>query len=499
MVKKKVDKVVSKSGKILGNAVTVEHPIVQKKINKSLKLSIKEGSLTSVSTGFGLSYFSPFALAMNATSSQIGILHAIVNLLPSLIQLKAATLIEKFSRKRIVLGGVLGKILLWIPILLPGLLSYLGVPHMVWLFILLVGLFYAFAAIAHPAWFSWMGSLVPEEGRGKYFSKRNRVAGFFGIVTMVLGAVILDVAKKVGAQYGNVVGYTLLGFGLLFVISALVQIFSWALLKKQYEPRLHIRKKDYFSFWQFLKRCPETAFGRFSLFRGAFSFVIGIAGPFWVVYMLRDLGFSYVWYMVITVASIVFQLMFLPVLGKVSDRYGNIKLMTICSWAIILTPVLWLVPGIMSNDLGIKLYLLFVPAITNGFAWAGYNLAVNNYVYDAVKAPKRSFGLAYMNLIVGVGMFAGASLGSLLAWINVSFMNPLLFIFAVSAFGRLLVAVFGLRYLREVRHVKKFSSEYLIKEFHPMYGAIREVHNLEHLVKKVEYYIVPEGRTPSED
>ena len=469
--------------------VDVEHPIVQEKINKSLKLSIKEGSLASVSTGFGLSYFSPFALAMNATSSQVGILHAILSLLPSLVQLKAATLIEKFSRKKIVLGGVLGKILLWIPILLTGFLFYLGVPHMVWAFILLVGLFYAFAAVAHPVWFSWMGSLVPDKERGRYFSKRNRVAGFFGVVTMVLGAIILDVAKKVGVQCGNVVGYTLLGFGLLFVIAALVQIWSLVLLKKQYEPRLHIRKKDYFSFWQFLKRCPETAFGRFSLFRGVFSFAIAIAGPFWVVYMLRDLGFSYVWYMIITVASIVFQLMFLPVLGKVSDRCGNIKLMTLCSWAIVLTPILWLVPGMMSNDLWIKLYLLFVPAITNGFAWAGYNLAVNNYVYDAVSSPKRSFGLTYMNLVIGLAMFAGASLGSVLAWINVSFMNSLLFIFAVSAVGRFLVVVFGLRFLHEVRHVKKFSSEYLIKEFQPVRGVVREIYNFENMVKKVEHYV----------
>jgi len=486
--------VVSRKGKFLGKAADIEHPIVQKKIEKSLKLSLKDASLSSISTGFGLSYFSPFALVMNATSSQIGILHAIINLLPSLVQLKAATLIRKFPRKRVVLTGVLGEILLFIPILLMGLLFYLGVPHMVWLFILLVGLFYAFAAVAHPVWFSWMGSLVPEEKRGKYFSRRNRVAGFFGIISMVLGALLLDFAKKTGAQYGNILGFTLLGFGLLFVISMISKMMALVVLKKQYEPRLHIRKKDYFSLWQFLKKSPQTPFGRFSLFRGAFSFVVGIASPFWVVYMLRDLGFSYSWYMVITVASIAFQLLFLPLLGKMSDRFGNIKIVSICSWVIILTPILWLVPGTMSSDLGIKLYLLFVPAITNGFAWAGYNLAVNNYVYDAVKAQKRSFGLTYMNLIVGVGMFAGASLGSLLAWINVSFMNPLLFIFAVSAVGRLLVAVFGLRFLREVRHVKKFSSEYMVREFRPMQGAVREVYNLGHLVKKVEHFIVPEDK-----
>jgi len=496
MVKKGV---VSESGKRLGDAASVNHPIVQKKINESLDLSIKEGSLASVSNGFGLSYFAPFALAMNATASQVGILHALISLLPSLAQLKAATLIEKFSRKKIILNSVMGKVLIWLPILLTGFLFYIGVPYMVWAFIGLVGLFYTFAAIAHPAWFSWMGSLVPEQKRGKYFSKRNRVAGFFGVLTMILGAVILDVSKNIGGRYGDVLGFTLLGFGLLFVIAAITQLWSWFLLKRQYEPRLHLRKKDYFSFWQFLKMSPNTPFGRFCLFRGAFSFVVGIAGPFWAVYMLRDLGFSYIWFMVITVSGIAFQLMFLPLLGKISDRFGNIRLISICSWLIALTPVLWLAPGIIVSDLWIKLYLLFVPAIVGGFAWAGYNLAVNNYVYDAVSSPKRSFGLTYMNLIIGLTVFAGASFGSLLAWINVSFMNPLLFIFAISAFGRLLVSMFGLKFLHEVRHVKKFSSEYLIKEFQPVRGIVREIYNFENMVKKVEHFVLPEDEVSFEE
>jgi MFS family permease len=469
--------------------ITEDHPIVKKKIDRSLKLSIKEGSLASVSTGVGISYFSAFALAMNATASQIGILHAIVSLLPSLVQLKAAALIRKFSRKKIVLVGVLWKALLWIPIILTGLLFYMGVPHMVWAFIALAGLFYVFAAVIQPVWFSWMGSLVPEEERGRYFSKRNRITGFFGILTMIAGAIILDSAKAAGGYYGNVLGFTLLGFGVLFVISGVVKFWSYFLLKKQYEPRLHIRKKDYFSFWDFLKKCKSTNFGRFVLFRGIFTFAIGVAAPFWVVYILRDLGFSYVWYMATVVAAIAFQLIFFPILGKVSDKFGNIKLITICSWMIAIGPLLWLLTAFMTNDLGIKLYLLFIPAIVGGFGWAGYNLSVNNYVYDAVSSRKRSFGVAYMNLIVGFAMFAGASIGSLLAWLNVSFMNPLLFIFAVSAVGRLLVAFFGLKFLHEVRHVGKFSSHYLVKEFQPMQGAVREIHHLEHLVKKVEHYI----------
>jgi MFS family permease len=475
--------------KKVGKGITAEHPIVAKKIDESLNLSVREGSLASVSAGFGLSYFSPFALAMNATSTQVGILYAITSLLPSVVQLRTSKLLERFSRKKLVLRGVLGKILLWIPILITGLLFYLGVPHMVWVFIGLVSLFYVLTAISHPAWFSWMGSLVPEERRGKYFSRRNRAAGFFGVLTMIAGAIILDGAKSIGGHYGDVVGFTLLGFGLLFVLSALVRIRSMVLLSRQYEPKIKVRKKDYFSCWQFLKRCVETPFGRFTIFRGVLSFAVGIAGPFWAVYMLRDLGFSYVWYMLITVSSISFQLMFLPLLGKVSDKFGNVRLMTICSWFIVMTPVLWLVSALIESSLWLKVYLLFVPAIVGGFAWAGYNLAVNNYVYDAVSGPKRSFGLTYMNLMVGIGMFLGASLGSLVAWVGVSFMNTLLFIFAISAVGRLLVAIIGLRFLKEVRHVGKFSSHYLIKEFRPMQGVVREIHHLNHVVKKVEHHL----------
>jgi len=472
-----------------GKVVSVNHPIVAKKIDKSLELSVHEGSLDSVSSGFGLSYFSPFALAMNATSTQIGILYAITSLLPSIVQLWTAKLLEKFSRKKLVLGGVLGKILLWIPIILTGLLFYLGVSHMVWVFIGLVSLFYVLTAISHPAWFSWMGSLVPEERRGKYFSRRNWAAGFFGVLTMIVGAVVLDTFRGVGINYENVVGFTLLGFGLLFVFSALVRIWSLNLLRKQYEPRIKIRKRDYFSFWQFLKKSRGTPFGRFSLFVGVLNFVVAVAGPFWVVYMLRDLGFSYVWFMLVTISSIIFQLIFLPLLGKVSDRFGNVRLVTICSWAIAITPLLWIMSTLIRSGLMMRFYLLIVPSVVSGFGWAGYNLAVNNYVYDAVSGPKRSFGLTYMNLIIGIGMFVGASLGSLLAWINVSFMNSILFIFAVSTIGRMLVAIVGLRFLREVRHVKKFSSNYLIQEFRPVQGIVREIHYLEHLVEKVEHYV----------
>jgi len=472
-----------------GDVVPASHPIVQKKINKSLKLSVREGSISSISSGLGLSYLSPFALLLNATSTQMGILYAITNLLPSLIQLKVANMMQKFSRKKIVLNAVMSRALLWIPILLTGLFFYFGIPYMTWILIILIGLCYAITAIANPAWFSWMGSLVPEKGRGDYFSRRNRAAGFFGIISMITGALILDNAKRIGISQGNVLGFTLLGFGLIFILSFIFKIYSWSLLKKQYKPHITHNKKDYFTFKQFLKKCPSTPFGRFTLFRTIFNIAVGISTPFWVVYMLRDLGFSYVWYMSITVAAVIFQLLFLPLFGKMSDKFGNIKVISICSWLIAIIPPLWILSVFISGELMVKLYLLIVPSIVSGFGWAGYNLAANNYIYDAVSSPKRGYGISYMDLMVGVGAFIGAGIGSLLAWTNVSFINPILFIFGVSTFLRFFVVIFGLKFLKEVRHVKKFSSEFLIGEFQPVQGVVREVHNFEHIVKKIEHYV----------
>ncbi|MFH1451719.1 MAG: MFS transporter [archaeon] len=476
--------------KVVNSEFGKEHPVVAKKINEGLRISSIEGGVASVSMNLGLSYISPFALLMNATSSQIGILHGVMELLPSIVQLMASKLIEKYKRKRIVIQSLIFQTLLWIPIILTGILFYFKIPHMVPVLIIVVGIFYAFGGVASPVWFSWMGSMVPDSKRGKYFSKRNRISDFCGLVTIVFGAVILDSSKKFGASTGNILEYTLVGFLILFVLAFIFRIVSILLLTKQYEPKIKIRKRDYFSFKDFLKKCPETAFGRFVLFKGFLSFAIGISNPFWTVYMLRNLGFSYSWFIAITVSGIVFQLIFLPLLGKVSDKFGNIRLLKICASLLFLTPLLWFASSYIVNSATLlRVYLLIVPSIVSGFAWAGYSLATNNYVYDAVSQNKRSFGLSYMNLIVGVGMFGGSMVGSLIAWLNPSFMTPILFIFLVSAFARFAVAFIGIRYLREVRHVSRFSSSYLVREFQPVQGVVREVHNLGTFVRKIEHWV----------
>ena len=239
-------------------------------------------------------------------------------------------------------------------------------------------------------------------------------------------------------------------------------------------------KKDYFSLWDFLKKI-DTPFGRFTTYTTLLRIVMSIAEPFFAVYILKDLGLGYLWFMVIAVSGTVFHLAFLPILGKVSDRYGNIRLLKIASFCFMISPFLWMV----SKN---PYYLMSVPKLFSGIAWAGLGLASGNYIYDAVRQEKRSFGVAYFNLLNGVGAFVGASIGALIALVNITFMNKILFIFLISGILRVILFAFDSGLLKEVRHVKKFSSQFIVKEFNPVQGFKREVHSFEKFGSKIMHF-----------
>ena len=448
-----------------------EHPVVKKKIDETLKNSIKEGSYAAGTQGLGVSYLSPYAIALNASSSQIGFMNAIVSLVPSIVQIGSSKLIERFSRKKIAVISAFLQTLVFIPIILVSFLFLKSFEHTILILIILVGLFYGIGGITHPAWFSWMGSLVPEQSRGKYFSKRNVVTGFFGLIAMIIGAIVLDRFEKAGL--------ILIGFGILFTMAFILRLISLVHLKKEYEPKIKVRKKDYFSLWSFIKNGRKTPFGRFTIFTAFMRIATNIAGPFFVVYLLRDLGLSYIWFMAITVSGTVFQLIFYPLIGKISDKFGNIQLLRLSCILIAFIPIFYIVS---SNPF----YLVTVPGIFSGFAWAGFNLATNNYIYDSLRPTKRTYGLSYFNLFMGVGLFIGAGVGSLLALMNITFMNKILFIFLISGVARLSVYYFGQKYLKEVRHVGHFSTQFIIKEFSPGQGIVRELHAMKDGFEKLE-------------
>jgi len=436
--------------------------------------SIKEGIFTSAKSSFGDQYVSPFAIAINASNSMVALLTSITGLLGPLSQTFGSRLIEKYSRKRILLKAVLFEALMWIPMIIIAFLYYKGVIINILPFILLISfsIYVLLTNVTHPAWFSWMGDIVNEKNRGKWFSKRNLITGFVSIILAIVASFFLDYFKK-----NN---WIMIGFVILFFLALIARLISRRIFKKQYEPKIELKKGYYFSFWEFILNAPKNNFGRFTIFRCFLSFSASICSPLIAVYLLRNLEFSYVHYMIITLGGTFVSLFVLEFWGKFADSCGNYKTLVIASVLIPTVPVLWILHYNM-------VYLLLVPSVVSGIAWAGIHLASGNFIYDNVSQPKRGLAVSYYTILWGIGVFLGAGLGALLIkFLNTSFIEPIIAIFIISAIVRAVVAIWWLPKIKEIRKKRKFKTEKALKHI-ILKGAgptlIEEIHEIRSIKK----------------
>jgi MFS family permease len=167
-----------------------ELTIKEKREEQARKNSIKEGSFASISGGAGSSYITPFALALGANNSQIGLLASLPGILNPLAQLRGSRLIEKYSRKKVVVSHVLAEVIMWLVILGIALLTHFElIGHSPTILIILWALFAFIGGMSAPAWFSWLGDIVPQEIRGEYFAKRGRIIGAITLISMLIASI----------------------------------------------------------------------------------------------------------------------------------------------------------------------------------------------------------------------------------------------------------------------------------------------------------------------
>jgi len=437
--------------------------------HKARRHSIKEGMWATVQSSLGSRYISPFAIAINASNSLVALFGSVSGLIGPLTQLFSSRLMEKYSRKKIILKAVLFEALMWLPFIIIGFLFFKGIL----LDLLPLLLLFAFAIqliaanIAAPPWFSWIGDIVDDSYRGRWFAKRNLLLGFVSIVLAIISSFFLDYFKNM-----NLVMF---GFIILFGLALFGRFMSWKCFKKQYEPKLKLKKDDYFSFWDFLIKSPKTNFGKFAIFRFFLAFSTSVITPLIAVYLLRNLSFNYIIYMAITMAGSFFALTIIELWGKFADKFGNYKTIVISCIFIPLIPILWILNAS-------PIYLILVPSIIGGIFWAGFHLSAGNFIYDNVGNVKRGIAVSYYNMLLGLGTFLGAGLGAILIkYINTTTIQPIIVIFIISAVLRLFTIIIGLPMMKEVRKVKKFKGtsslkNLIIKEARPT--LVEEVHQI---------------------
>lgn len=436
--------------------------------HQARRKSIKEGIFAAAKSSFGDRFIQPFAIAINSSSSNVALLSSISGILGPLSQLFSSNFFENKPRKKIVLKTVLMEALMWIPFLIIALLFFKGlyIGVLPTLLLLAFSFYILFGNLAVPHWFSWMGDIVDKEYRGRWFSKRDLILGFVTVVLATASSFFLDYLKKSNLE--------MIGFSILFGLALTSRLISWTVFKKQYEPKLKFEKRDHFTFIEFLKKSHKNNFGKFTLFRTLFVFAGSIFASLLSVYLLRNLGFSYSVYMVITLSEVLFSLAIMNFWGRFADKFGNYKVMLICAFAIPFIPILWLLnPS--------PIYLVFVPALVSGIVWPGFRLATGNFVYDNISKEKRSLAVSYYNMMLGIGIFLGGLVSAvLIKFTEIIYLESIIFIFILSTVIRFLVVIWWIPKIKEVRKTKKLNTKdfekNLIKGIKPT--IIEEMHEI---------------------
>ncbi len=400
---------------------------------KSLTLSWKEGIAASVMQVSVDEYLIPLGLFLGATPMDIGFLVAVPHLLGSLSQFLAVKAVERTgSRLRFLVRASFFQALFLTPLALFPLFTF---PSRILALIFAVTLFRILANLIATVWGSLSSDYLAPEERGKYFGWRSRITGLAGMVAMILGGILLNAFKAISMA---------IGFCVLFGITAVARFISSKLMAQMQDVPEQKKPGDKFTFLMFLRSFRKSNFVKFVFYVASITFATMLAAPYFSVYMLRDLRFSYLTYMCIHMGALIASLVSFPIWGKHADRIGNAKVLKTTSLLIPLIPILWL---FSSNPV-----YLFMIEIFAGFAWGGFNLCSLNFIYDAVSPGKRMRCLGYFSFINGVATFMGAGLGGYLAE-RLPFLSGsrILALFVISAALRFLSHFLLSRHFHEVR------------------------------------------------
>lgn len=422
---------------------------------RTMRISTIEGAFWAVMAGFGETYIMPFAVFLEAGNRALAFLGTMPTIIGALAQRVGASWTDRVGRRRepIVLAVTL-QALAFLPLFaVPLLVGRYDVPAV----LLFAALATAAGNMVAPAWLSMMSEVVPAEERGSFFGARSRV------VILTLFAATLA-AGGVLAWYQRA-GLTSAGFGVLFGTACVARLISARILALHYDPPYHPGIDDYFSFWDFLRRLPRSNFARFALFNALMNGAISIASPFFTVYFLRDLKWSYMQFTINAAAFQAVQFLMVRAWGRLGDRYGNRVIIVTTSLLISIVPFLFAATTHYGWLLAIQMFA--------GLAWSGFALAGQNFMFDAVTPSKRARIVAYTTILNGAFTLLGGTI--LGAWLAehlpsqyhiggrlIAFGSPLPPLFILSGCLRLVAAAMLVSAFREVRPVQPIHPVLLL-------------------------------------
>ncbi len=432
-----------------------EHSLQQDSSEQSRRYGLRDGASQAVTQGSGEQYLSAYALLLQANAFQLSLLSALPQVIGTAAQLASVKLLRVFpDRKALIRTGTIGQGLAWIPIvLLPLIFPAFGT----WLVIAGTALYFACAQFTMPTWNSFIADHLDQHERGAYFARRATIIASLSFGALFAAGWLLSLWQDHSFSW--------IGFALIFTVAGTARFFS-AVALSRVEDTHHISHPNAAPSFRSFLALTSLSFRRFLLFSGLMHAAVLIAGPFFVLYMLRDLHLAYWSYGTWLAAGILGQLVTLRAWGRFGDRFGNKALLSVTGFMVPFLPMLYLA----STNLPFLLCVNFLGGVT----WGGLALGLQNYVFDAVRPEDRAKAVATYSTINAVGWCLGAFIGSWLVnalpsriEIGQFSLHPasnLPLVFFVSGVLRLAVSSSLLRSFHEARAVEQVPFAQLVWE-----------------------------------
>jgi MFS family permease len=385
-------------------------------IRTALELSFWDGLSSTVMVALTETFGIAAAVALGAPSMAIAVLGSGPVFFGSLGQYFLPAVVDLGNgRKRYVLAGVALQTLF---LLAAAFTGFMPSAYASWLYVGCVVLAGVSANVVAALWVSWMGDLVAPENRARYFSWRGRWFAWVNL-SCALGAGLF--ASDYSSENAPWAFFTA-----VFFAAAAARLFSYRMLKRQYEPALAPDSRR--SRW---RAKTSRDFKTFAAANALLQGTTAIASPFFSVYFLRDLRFNYFTLAAVACSAIAGSIVSLPLWGAFADRAGNRTTIRVSGLFVCLVPVPFL---FFTNP-----WVICLLNFWSGISWAGYNLSSFNKMLGASEKEDRVRSIAFASAVTGVAVLAFTLLGGFLATrLPAVFSWPLQTLFLISSVLRLI-------------------------------------------------------------
>jgi MFS family permease len=278
----------------------------------------------------------------------------------------------RFAWLHIASWGVLAAALPHIPIDNPAISGRV----LFWIFLIASLTF----SIVSVSWTSWVQEWAPARVRGKYFGRRNRLLQIATVVFVIAAGQSLYAL----ADTNPIAAFQLvIAFG---IICRSYSVIAQGIILSTSTTPPHEAGADWNTQFKLLR--DADGFKRLVLFGALFGFAANLFGPFFNVFMFRELGMPVThvsWLVVLATGA---GAVSLPAWGSMLDRFGNkpVMVFSIVAW---MTPgYLWLFvePG--------RTWMLYPMWAWGGFISAGFLLGSFNLLLKLVPPGAKTISIS---------------------------------------------------------------------------------------------------------